>query len=179
MPFHFPLCVPLVSQCATPGLLAWQDPTSYDLFLVRMGHLGFVHGRDGSCFWFHPAWLRLGGLSPSNFPLVPIQILDTCLRSVLQTRPFVSPLFSASIMPLPLQTTGTWFPVYQKFLSHTWIHESGISSKAVKHDDVAVPPVMWDLPITLLYPWNWAQGLHLLHFFGFGSCSELPASHSH
>jgi hypothetical protein len=58
----------------------------------------------GIAFGF-PAWLRSGGLTMDMFPCVPLQIMDACIREVLDdTAGFVSPLaarlFTAPVAPL-------------------------------------------------------------------------------
>jgi hypothetical protein len=119
----------------------------------------------GIAFGF-PGWLRAGGLTVADFPIVPVQTMDACLRSVLLARKFVSPLVPVPVERLSAPPSSTWLPTLQKFLPHSWIDESTISSKAVKHDNAAVPTAMWDQRITLLYQeWDCAQGTRVLLFF--------------
>jgi hypothetical protein len=107
-----------------------------------------------------------GGLSDLAFPIVPVQIMDACLWSVLQVKTFVSPLVPVPTVRLDDTPTSTWLPALQKFLLHSWIDKSTISSKAVKHDNAAVPTAMWDQRVTLLYPeWDGATGHRILAFF--------------
>jgi hypothetical protein len=113
-----------------------------------------------------PAWLCSGELLPTDFPVVPIQIMDACLCAVLDTRAFQTPLapqiFSMEDSSLE---TATWLPGVEKFLPHSWVDESVITDKAVKHDDTDVHTEMWDWRITLLYPWSPATGHWVLSFF--------------
>jgi hypothetical protein len=103
----------------------------------------------GIAFSF-PAWLRSGGLTMDMFPCVPLQIMDACIREVLDdTAGFVSPL-AARLFTTPVAPVrATWMPGIQRYLPHTWVPEDVITDKAVKHDDAAVHTAIWDNRITL------------------------------
>ncbi len=137
-------------------------PTSF--FRSGWGLRPLTMDELGIAFGF-PAWLREGGLVPDHFPIVPLQVMDACLRSVLRTQPFETPLLAAPTASLPAPSVSTWFPRIQMALPHSWIDASAISDKAAKRDDAAVPTAMWDLRVTLLYPkWTPQQGQTLLLF---------------
>jgi hypothetical protein len=91
--------------------------------------------------------------------------MDACLKSVLDTRPFVSPLIPVETPVISEAASATWFPSLQKFLPNTWIDESTISAKAAKNDDSAVPTAMWDQRITLLFEWEQEKGVNMLGCF--------------
>jgi hypothetical protein len=57
-------------------------PTSY--FKSGLGIRPLTMDELGIAFGF-PAWLRAGGLSPGHFPIVPVQVMDACLRAILTT----------------------------------------------------------------------------------------------
>ena len=119
----------------------------------------------GIAFGF-PAWLRAGGLTMEMFPCVPLQIMDACIREVLDdTAGFVSPL-AARLFDTPVAPVGaTWMPGIKRFLPHAWVPEDVITDKAVKHDDAAVHTAMWDNRITLVHPWSPPQALRILHTY--------------
>jgi hypothetical protein len=137
-------------------------PTTY--YASGWGLRGLTPDELGIAFGF-PAWLRSGGLKATDFPIVPIQVLDACLKSVLDTRPFVSPLIPVETPVVPEAESATWLPSLQKFLPNSWIDESTISAKAAKNDDSAVPTAMWDQRITLLFEWEQEKGVNMLGCF--------------
>ena len=77
----------------------------------------------------------------------------------------MSPLLPLVDVSLSEEAEATWIPSLNKFLPHSWIDESQISTKAAKNDDSAVPTSMWDQRITLLYAWEQDKGVQLLDFF--------------
>jgi hypothetical protein len=85
----------------------------------------------GVAFGF-PSWFRHDGLSVSSFPLVPIQILDGCLRGVLPQVTAKQPLPKLSVVNALGTSHKTWLPRVRKFLSHKWIDASVVTSKAAK-----------------------------------------------
>jgi hypothetical protein len=118
----------------------------------------------GIAFGF-PAWLRSGGLTADMFPLVPLQILDACIRELLAAEDFHTPLCAEVYAPPLPPTEATWLPALQRFLPHTWVPGSLVTDKAVKHDDAAVHTAMWDNRITLVFPWAPARAGWLLDYF--------------
>ena len=101
-----------------------------------------------------PGWLRTGGLSATDFPCVPLQVMDVCLQSLLTVRPGPSPLATPALRPaLPTPATRSWLPEIQRWLSHSWIPLSLITAKAAKHDEAAITTSMWDQRILLVFPW--------------------------
>ena len=137
-------------------------PTTY--FRSGWGTRPLTADELGIAFGF-PGWLRFGGLEVSMFPIVPLQIMDACIRQVLDTRGFVSPLIPATIEPPRVAADATWLPGIRRFLPHSWIPVSVITDKAVKHDDAAVHTAMWDNLFTLLYDWSLPRSAHLLDLF--------------
>jgi hypothetical protein len=93
----------------------------------------------GVAFGF-PSWLRHEGLSIASFPVVPIQLLDGCLRGLLPQVTAKQPLPPIQLAPKPVASTKTWLPRLQKFLSHDWIDGSVVTSKAAKRDDAEAQP---------------------------------------
>jgi hypothetical protein len=118
----------------------------------------------GIAFGF-PAWLRAGDLTTEMFPCVPLQIMDACIRDVLDTQGFVSPLAPQAYPPPEAPTESTWMPGIQRHLPHTWVPSAVITDKAVKHDNAAVQTAMWDNRVTLLYSWSISRGVWILDFF--------------
>jgi hypothetical protein len=107
----------------------------------------------GLAFGF-PGWLRTGGLSITDFPCVPMQVMDGCLKSLLTVRTGVSPLDTPALRSaVTTPATRTWLPEVQRWLSHSWIPLSLITAKAAKHDEAAVTTSMWDQRILLVFPW--------------------------
>ena len=137
-------------------------PTTF--FSSGWGFRALTPDELGITFGF-PAWLRSGGLDFIDFPIVPVQIMDACLRSILAPQAFVSPLIPVPQVPVVADPEATWFPALQKFLPHAWIDKSTVSAKAAKGDDSAVPTSMWDQRVTLLYPWSPPQGVQVLACF--------------
>jgi hypothetical protein len=117
-------------------------------------------------------------LAATMFPLVPLQIMNACIRQVLDTRRFVSPLATADIDPLPdvIANDATWLPGIGRFLPHSWIPVSVTTDKAVKHHDAAVHTAMWDNRITLLYSWSLDPGLFSCWIASVGDscCAIVP-----
>jgi hypothetical protein len=64
-------------------------PTSF--YKSGWGIRALTPNELGIAFGF-PAWLRAGGLTQDLFPCVPLQIMDTCIREVLEPSCFTSPL---------------------------------------------------------------------------------------
>jgi hypothetical protein len=100
-----------------------------------------------------PAWARLPTLDLGQvFPLVPIQIMDACLKGILQTLSRRTPLR----IPAPSQATAvssrTWLPRLQRFLPHSWIDSALVTDKAPKRDDARVPTHLWDQRCSLVLP---------------------------
>jgi hypothetical protein len=78
---------------------------------------------------------------------------------------FLGPLMLTLVPVHPAEMEATWFTLLQNILPHSWIDEWAISSKGMKHDDVALHTPMWGMKVTLLYPWCQEQGLWILSFF--------------
>ena len=113
-----------------------------------------------------PAWLRTGGLSLDMFPCVPLQIMDACIREVLDTSDFESSLAVRLFTTREAPSEATWLPGIKRFLPHAWVPVADvITDKAVKHDDAAVHTAMWDNRVTLLYSWPTLQADRILNTF--------------
>jgi hypothetical protein len=102
-----------------------------------------------------PSWLRTNDLLATHFPFVPLQIMDGVLKALLCGT-------SANVthqLPTPKPRSSdrgsekTWFPKLQHFLSHDWINDDYVTSKAAKSDDAEVPTALWDQRILLPLPW--------------------------
>jgi hypothetical protein len=119
----------------------------------------------GVAFGF-PSWLRLCASSLDVFPVVPIQILDGCLRAL----PQATTRHVAIVPPLPPAlveaSDSTWLPAVERFLPHTWVDASLVTDKAVKHDNADAPTHLWDARCALVCPGSEAllpvlrRGLH-------------------
>jgi hypothetical protein len=104
----------------------------------------------GVAFGF-PSWLRRG-LTPESFPVVPIQILDRCLRGILPQITSQQVLPTITIAAPVVASTKTWLPALQKFLPNSWIDSSVVTSKAAKRDDALAPTQLWDARSVLVLP---------------------------
>jgi hypothetical protein len=148
-------------------------PTSF--YKSGWGIRALTPNELGIAFGF-PAWLRVGGLTPDLFPCVPLQIMDACLREVLEPSVFTSPLAPKDYVITSLvEGPSEWLPGIGRFLPHSWIPSDVITDKAVKHDDAVVHTAMWDNRITLVHPWSPATSTWLLDFFR----RHLMFSHRH
>ena len=105
----------------------------------------------GIAFGF-PSWLRRDGLAESTFPIVPLQILDGCIRGLLPQVTAKQPLPKIEPAPQAVENHKTWLPRLQKFLSHAWIDSSLVTEKAVKHEDASPPTHLWDQRCLLVLP---------------------------
>jgi hypothetical protein len=101
-----------------------------------------------------PTWLRGNKLELRHLPIVPIQIMDGCLRGL-----FTDDFVSKEVLPTPLvrpprpSTSSTWLPGLKKYLPHSWMESKVASTKAVKSDDAGIPIHMWDQRTLLVLPW--------------------------
>ena len=111
--------------------------------------LGLVYGL--------PTWLRAGGLAqPSSFAILPLQILDGFLKSVLRQAPTErqgrfdarAPV-RAPDRPRPAEV---WFESIQAALPGSWIDATLVTDKAAKSDKAGVPKHLWDQRILLIWP---------------------------
>ncbi len=75
---------------------------------------------------------------------MPLQILDGCLRGVLPLVVGANILPSVKPAPVIPEATRTWLPNLQRFLPHSWIDSSVVTSKAAKRDDAVAPTHLWD-----------------------------------
>jgi hypothetical protein len=107
-----------------------------------------------------PSWLRRS-LMLASFPVVPIQILDGCLRGILPQITARQTLPTITLAAPVVESHQTWLPSLQKFLPHSWINTSVVTSKAAKRDDAAAPTHLWDARFLLVMP-HVARGLPLL-----------------
>jgi hypothetical protein len=98
-----------------------------------------------------PSWLRRG-LQLSFLPVVPIQILDGCLRGILPQITARHVLPTITLAAPAVESHQTWLPLLQKFLPHSWIDSSVVTSKAAKRDDAAAPVHLWDARSLLVLP---------------------------
>ena len=105
----------------------------------------------GVAFGF-PSWLRHAGLSLASFPIVPLQILDGCLRGFLPKVTAKQPLPPIQPRHKAVDSDTTWLPGLRQFLSHDWIDGSVVTSKAAKRDDAAPPTHLWDGRCLLVLP---------------------------
>jgi hypothetical protein len=86
------------------------------------------------------------------FPLVPIQILDACLKTFV-CQPADAPHFVAPVRRVvPEFENFTWLSTLQLKLPHSWIDSTVITAKAARSDDADVPVQLWDLRIILVLP---------------------------
>jgi hypothetical protein len=107
-----------------------------------------------------PAFQRLGGLTMSSFPLVPVQIMDGILKAYGRRESHQTPLRPPIPDPAVADEKQSWLPSVQRFLSHDWIDPILVTSKAAKADDAGIQQSMWDARSTLLFPW----AVHVLAF---------------
>jgi hypothetical protein len=90
----------------------------------------------------------------ADFPVVPVQILDGCLRALVPTSRPHAPIITP---PLPMKVAPavdrTWFSELQMFLPHSWVDSSLVTAKAAKRDDANVPSQLWDARCLLMFPY--------------------------
>ena len=106
----------------------------------------------------------LGEISEYLSQLIPLKCLSTIVDYWLHSLALPVPCsigsspVGASVCtalvdtPSMAPTLATWLPCIGRFLPHDWADEGYISSCAVKSDDAAVPSVLWDLRILLVFP---------------------------
>jgi hypothetical protein len=80
--------------------------------------------------------------------------MDGCLKALCGTSVNVPHhLLTPKPRSLHLGSAQTWLPKLQRFLSHDWINDDYVTSKAAKSDAAEVPTALWDQRILLLLPW--------------------------
>ena len=101
-----------------------------------------------------PTWLSQSSLDLDCFDsLIPIQMLDGCLRPVLRAsnkpieKQFTVP--ARVVAPRPVET---WLKSIGKTLPGSWIDDSLVTDKAAKEDKSLVPTALWDQRILLIWP---------------------------
>jgi hypothetical protein len=100
-----------------------------------------------------PAWARLPTLDLEQiFPCVPIQIMDACLKGILQVSTPTNQFLTPAPGQTPVAASQTWLPRIQRFLPHSWIDSALVTKKAVKRDDAGAPTQLWDQRCTLVFP---------------------------
>ena len=88
-----------------------------------------------------------------SFPIVPVQILDSLLRTALQERTALAPSRDTMRVPLPVPDDAPVFlPLLGKCLPSTWSKSLSVSQKATKDDDARVELAKWDLRVSALWP---------------------------
>ena len=97
-------------------------------------------------------------LSLSHFlGMVPLPILDSWFTPWSSHLPSVSPVPAPVIGFSPRRIlpvlTATWIPSLRRFLPHSWIDATLVTSKAAKRDDAAAPTALWDERLRLLFPY--------------------------
>jgi hypothetical protein len=140
----------------------------------------------GIAFGF-PSWLRLSTSSVADFPVVPLQILDGCLRALPQATTRHSPIVPPLPAPLLASSDRTWLSALQRWLPHTWVDASLVTDKAVKHDNADAPTHLWDarclsvcptaealLPLLRKWLHVWASRRMLREFRTFLRCKHGP-----
>jgi hypothetical protein len=100
-----------------------------------------------------PAWARhfTSQLTPV-FPSVPLQILDGCLKGIVESLPGLNPLQTPLPTPGLPASDRSWLPRIQRFLPHSWVDDELITDKAAKRDDAGVPVHLWDKRCSLVLP---------------------------
>jgi hypothetical protein len=99
-----------------------------------------------------PTWLRPSKLTLLDFPVVPIQILDGCLRALVPAsgvHQTITPPLPGVVRPFE---DCTWLPKLQHYLPHSWVDSSIVTDKAVKSDDADIPSQLWDVCCALIFP---------------------------
>jgi hypothetical protein len=119
-----------------------------------------------------PTWIRSGRLDePNSFNIIPIQILDGCLKPVLrQASPQKIGEFNSRAPTRAVdrpRPAAVWFESIRKMLPGTWIDETLVTDKAAKSDTAGVPCHLWDQRILLIWPHltgrlEWLRG-RLMH----------------
>jgi len=99
-----------------------------------------------------PAVIRKVLTSSHVFPIVPIQILDACIRSVTSLSPGEPHFVAPTPYVVPDIPTSTWLPTLKMMLPHSWIDQDMVTDKAAKRDDAEVHITLWDRRITLVLP---------------------------
>eukprot|EP00978_Attheya_sp_CCMP212_P015777 scaffold40823_cov60-Attheya_sp.AAC.5 len=100
-----------------------------------------------------PAVMRKVLTSSHVFPIVPIQILEACIRSVTRLSPGEAHFVAPTAYIVPDIPTLTWLPALGMTLSHSWIDpQDMITDKAAKRDDAEVHTTLWDRRISLVLP---------------------------
>jgi hypothetical protein len=122
------------------------SPTGWGTGTLTPDELGIAFGL--------PSWLRTDNLSAFHFPFVPVQIMDGCLKALCATATSIT---HQLLTPKPRSShTGsgqTWLPKLEHYLSHAWINDDYVTSKAAKSDAAEVPTALWDQQIILPLPW--------------------------
>jgi hypothetical protein len=100
-------------------------------------------------------------VDPLLFTFPPIQILDAITDGYLSEVQLalwdIAPSqvtaadVATALIPTPLDDQS-WIPALQRFLPHSWIDPSLITTKAIKSDNASGPSHLWDLRLTLLFP---------------------------
>jgi hypothetical protein len=106
-----------------------------------------------------PMMCRIGGLEHHEFEmLIPVQLLHAVLDEYMtssSTHP-TRVLAQPSFLRLPLYripcATRSWIGALGRWLSHEWIDNTEVTSKAAKRDDAAIATDMWNKRLILLYP---------------------------
>eukprot|EP00978_Attheya_sp_CCMP212_P024125 scaffold75400_cov53-Attheya_sp.AAC.2 len=99
-----------------------------------------------------PAVIRKVLTSSHVFPIVPIQILDACIRSITSLSPGEPHFVAPTPYVVPDIPTSMWLPALKMMLPHSWIDQDTVTDKAAKRDDVEVHITLWDRRITLMLP---------------------------
>jgi hypothetical protein len=104
-----------------------------------------------------PARTRTDGLRVEHFNrLVPLSVLESWFRPWSSTLTSIEPeriLLPGSPRRILPPVDETWIAPLQRFLPHSWIAGSLVTSKAAKRDDASAPTELWDQRLLLLFPY--------------------------
>jgi hypothetical protein len=143
--------------------------TGWGKHLLTVDKLGIAFGL--------PAWVRHKELDRlQTFPLVPIQVMDGCLKGILASILQPSPLQTPDPSLAAPLTNRSWLPPsIQCFLPHLWIDFCLVTDKAVKQEDAGVATQLWDKQCSLVLPAT-MPALDMLHrMFLCVACHRMVA----
>ena len=148
----------------------------------------------------NPVLLGLFSQHHAEGLIIPLKMLQAPLQSLL--------VALAPASPGPLQANvltptcsedprGSWLPLLNMWLPHSWVDASSVTAKAAKHDDAEIYTGVWDSRISSVLPCSsatlttlrtaffgwWARRVYrsfrafLVRQYGSAWCSRLTASH--
>jgi hypothetical protein len=83
---------------------------------------------------------------------VPLQILDGCLKGIIESTPRLNPLLTPTLGRGAAALDRSWLLLIQKLLCHSWVDDGLVTAKAAKPDDAGVPVHLWDKRCSLVFP---------------------------